>query len=405
MKTKITAKLLSSLEQRDKPYRVHDTAQPGLLIRVLPSGHASYMVTWSRNKAATLGRVGKITLDQARNEAAQYLAEARQHGEPLAITQGRRGTASPTLREFLKDTYSHWFAAHYKGHEANKQTLEQAFAALLDHRLTDIDQRSLENARVAWLAGGNAETSANRKMAAIRGVFSRAVEWGYLNVHPMTKLKQLKTDTKGRVRYLLPDEEKRLREALDAREEADRTERDSANQWRADRNKELLPDLRQVPYSDHLKPLVLLSLNTGMRRGELFDLNWHDINLDHKVLTVGGATAKSGQTRHIPLNREALGVLQQWKQQGAGAGAGLVFPGRDGGRLDNVRKSWAGVLKMALVTGFTWHDMRHTFASKLVMAGVPLNTVRELLGHADLTMTLRYAHLAPDSKATAVELI
>jgi integrase len=119
---------------------------------------------------------------------------------------------------------------------------------------------------------------------------------------------------------------------------------------------------------------VVLSLNTGLRRGEVFSLTWHSVNFQIKTLIVEGATAKSGQTRHIPLNDEALSVLSQWRDQTKAEG--LVFPGKNGHRLDNVRKSWAGVLNAANITGFRWHNLRHDVASKLVMAGVPLNMVR-----------------------------
>jgi integrase len=81
---------------------------------------------------------------------------------------------------------------------------------------------------------------------------------------------------------------------------------------------------------------------------------------------------------------------------------GYVFPGAEGERLIDVKTAWKSLLRVAGVTGFRFHDLRHTFASRLVMAGVDLNTVRELLGHADLKMTLRYAHLAPEHKAAAV---
>ncbi|WP_340137718.1 site-specific integrase [Pseudomonas viridiflava] len=182
-----------------------------------------------------------------------------------------------------------------------------------------------------------------------------------------------------------------------------RDARHSANKWRLERHKEPLADLRTVRYVDHLEPLVVLSINTGVRRGEAFNLTWADVDLKNKLITVEGDTSKSGQTRHIPLNREALDTLAKWKEQRGSNG--YVFPGQHGKRLDNVKKSWSGLLTLAKVERFRWHDLRHTFASKLVMAGVPLNTVRELLGHSDIKMTLRYAHLAPGTKAAAVELI
>lgn len=147
--------------------------------------------------------------------------------------------------------------------------------------------------------------------------------------------------------------------------------------------------------------MVLLSINTGLRQGELFNLRWEtDINLERAILTVNGKTAKSKKTRHIPLNREALSALREWRNQTPTNE--FVFSSKDGKRFNNVRKSWDSLLTKANINNFRWHDLRHHFASKLAMVGVDLNTIRELLGHSDLTMTLRYAHLAPEHKAAAV---
>lgn len=403
MKTKITAKLLANLAPQEKAYRIHDTSQPGLFIRVLPSGHASYMVTWARNKAVTLGQVGKMTLEQARTESAQYLAEAHAHGEPLAVSQERKVGVMPTFESFLTDHFDPWSLAHHRDAINGSRAIRKSFGDLLTLRLDEIDARRIEQLRTTWLAGGLAPASANRNMTRLRGVLTRAVEWGVLEVHPLAKLKRLKVDRRGRVRYLKTEEEKALRKAMADREATICAERDSANKWRIERKKDVLPDLSKLHFADHLRPLVVMSINTGMRRGEVFNLTWADVDFKNKIITVEGTTSKSGQTRHVPINKELLEALTNWKKQSTSEG--FVFPGKDGHRLDNVKKSWDGLLKLAKVEGFRWHDLRHTFASKLVMAGVPLNTVRELLGHSDLAMTLRYAHLAPDSKAAAVELI
>lgn len=403
MKTKITQKLINSLAAEPKVYRVHDTHLPGFFIRVLPSGHMSYMVTWGRNKNATLGRVSVLTLDQARKEAGRYLTDAHEHGEPLAITQGRRGSATPSLRQFIDDTYMPWFRAHHRGDEKTLYNLDNNFDTIMPQRLDAITGRDLELLRTGWLNAGNKPSTANRKMGSISGVFSRAVDWDYLPSSPLDKIKPLKVDTKGQVRYLSKDETRNLRNALEVREHRACLERDSANQWRAERNKVLFPDLKKLAFTDHLKPMILVSLNTGMRRGELFSLTWPMVNFQTKTITIGGDTAKTSETRHIPMNAEVFSTLKAWKDQ-SGESA-FVFPGLEGGRMEDVKSAWLKLLKEACITGFRWHDMRHDFASRLVMAGVPLNTVRDLLGHTDIKMTLRYAHLAPDVKAAAVELI
>ncbi|WP_019342817.1 site-specific integrase [Stutzerimonas stutzeri] len=403
MREKLTARRLNSLEVTGKEYEVHDTTVPGLFVRVTAAGAKSYVVTWARGRKKTLGRVGILTLAQAQEEALQYLNEARKHGEPLAVSQGRKGAGLPTLRQFIDDHYMPWFEAHHKGYDKTRHTLDNYFEPIMLSRLDEIAGRDLEQIRTAWLNAGNKPSTVNRKMGSISGVFSRAVEWDYLPASPLDRIKALKVDSIGRIRYLSKEENIALRGALETREKIARAQRDSANEWRTKRNREPLPDLRALAFTDHLKPMVLLSLNTGMRRGEVFNLRWQEVNLQGKTLTVAGEGAKTNETRHIPLNAEALATLKAWKEQTSGTG--YVFPGEKGKPMTDVKTAWLELLKNAGIVGFRWHDMRHDFASRLVMAGVPLNTVRDLLGHTDIKMTLRYAHLAPDSKAAAVELI
>jgi integrase len=136
-------------------------------------------------------------------------------------------------------------------------------------------------------------------------------------------------------------------------------------------------------------------VNTGLRRGELLALRWESIDFSRQILTVEGGTAKSRQTRHVPLNDEAIRELKRWHEQANGGQR--VFESRT-----SFKSAWASLLKRAKITKFRWHDLRHHFASRLVLGGVPLNTVRDLLGHSSVAMSLRYAHLAPDQRREAV---
>jgi integrase len=358
----------------------------------------TYYAQYRRGKRKRIGPADALAPSQAREAARLVLADVALGNDPAAALQEAK---AHTLRSFLDEMYEPWVNANTRAPKNTLGRLRANFPDLQNKKLTDINAWVVEKWRAARLKAGAKATTVNRNLDDLRSALAKAVAWKLIQAHPLAGVKRSRTDDSATVRFLTDDEERRLRAALDAREERIRAERDRANAWRADRGYPTMPDLRKVAFADHLEPLVLLSVNTGVRRGEAFNLEWRDVDLVRAMLTLRGQSAKSGKTRHIPLNTEALAALRGWRAQRPEP-EGLVFPGRNGDRLDNVRKAWLGVLADARIKGFRWHDQRHHFASRLVMAGVDLNTVRELLGHATYQMTLRYAHLAPEHKAAAV---
>ncbi|MFH1965749.1 MAG: site-specific integrase [Acidobacteriota bacterium] len=231
-----------------------------------------------------------------------------------------------------------------------------------------------------------------------------AVKLGFLAEHPFKgKIKKFR-EAWDNPRYLSPEEKTRLRAALRARDDSSREERRSLNRWRQERNHKPLPEIGL--YSDYLTPLVLTAMLTGLRRGELINLSWQDIDPRAKTLQVKAKGARSGKTRTVPLIAECRDMLIEWKQLTEyGHPGGYVFPDRKGERLDNINTAFSNLLKAAEVTGLRFNDLRHHYASMLVQEGIQLYTVRELLGHSDLKMTQRYAHLAPDNLKEAARAL
>ena len=403
MQAKITGTLVCRLQPASKPYEVNDTEFKGFLVRVQPSGTIGYYCTYrgptGKRNRLSLGRHPIVTAIQARDHARRTLAVVVQGGDPAKARQTRK---SDSLRAFVDDEYAPWCATHHKGAGQAVARIKACFPTLLAMPLNELDATKLERWRVKRQATGTAASSINRDLATLKSALSKAVEWGHLAEHPLKTVKLAKLDHGRVVRYLSPAEDRHLLEALEARDERLKQDRDSANLWRGERGYEKLSDLRQRSFADHLTPMVLISKGTGLRRGELFGLRWTDVDLIHANVTVRGDTAKSGKTRHVPLNSNVMNVIKLWRKQSIKK-IDLVFPSSTGNQFDNVNKAWSSILRAAQITSFRWHDLRHDFASQLVMAGVGLNDVRELLGHADLKMTLRYAHLSQAHKAAAVE--
>ncbi|HSH28358.1 MAG TPA: tyrosine-type recombinase/integrase [Thiohalobacter sp.] len=399
MKATINSTLIKNLPT-GRDLDIYDDRLTGFALRLRKSGRHSYRVNYARGKWYTLGRITDLKPAEAREQAKAVLGDA---ARGLDIGAQRRQAKASTWREYLNNIYGPWVETHRKDGKATHARLRRLDGKIGSKRLPEITPWLIEKWRSRRTKAGKAASTINRDLVALKSALNRAVEWGLIDSNPIAKVKPAKVDQKGVIRYLSTDEESRLREALAKREGQARIDRDSGNAWRKARGYALMPDLREVAYTDHLRPLILLALNTGLRRGELFNLRWHDVDLDRASLLVRGTGSKSAQSRHVPLNSEAVAVLRAWQETTQQAGRQLVFPGKDGKRLDNITTAWARITRQAKLADFRFHDLRHSFASRLVMAGVDLNVVRELLGHADIKMTLRYAHLAPEHKAQAVE--
>lgn len=169
----------------------------------------------------------------------------------------------------------------------------------------------------------------------------------------------------------------------------------------------LIREAEKEPKSPHLADFIRLALNTGCRKNELLKLEWERVDLRENRLYLEGQHTKSGKRRIIPLNdgaRQALLGRANFRAQFCPASP-WVFAHKSGERVQYMQNGYEAACVRAGIKDFRVHDLRHTFASWLVSAGIPLVEVRDLLGHSTIEMTERYAHLAPDNHVRAVSVL
>jgi integrase/recombinase XerD len=157
----------------------------------------------------------------------------------------------------------------------------------------------------------------------------------------------------------------------------------------------------------HLPNFVRLALNTGCRKNELLKLEWSRVDFRLGFISLEPQHTKNGKRRTVPLNEAALSALQDqraWVTQHAPRSP-WVFSTASGARITTIQKGFRGACERAAIDDFRIHDLRHTFASWLVAAGVSLYVVKDLLGHSSITVTERYAHLAPEAGRAAIQLL
>jgi integrase len=414
-KTKLTDAIVAELT-----CDATDTLCKGLHVRVRASGNKSWWLwlytpdrtkryKWKIGEVATFKlyektpsrNVDRSIRDRAEAIRAQSLTVDLRRAKRDSIAE-RDADVTAKLGSFIKLVYlDHYRAEGYARPDETLKWVCGAFESLMDKRIDAINHLDIQR----WMreAGKNRKpATVARLLQSLAGILSHAISMGMIEKHPLqakerkrpeTRIKTIKIENK-RIRYLSKDEEQRLRDALDNRDRSMKQARARTIRHRQERNLKS-PVAITGAYADHLTPLTLLALNTGIRRGGLLGLKWDDVQ--NGQIFVSASLDKARRGYIVPLSSEAQDVLRKWNHQTGGKGK--IF------NIKSIKTAWGNLMREAGIEKFRFHDLRHSYASKLVMGGVDIYAVKELLGHQNIEMTERYSHFSPDHMAAALEVL
>lgn len=426
-KQKLTEKRVADLSIDGTDYDATDTLCKGLHVRVRKSGNKSWWLwlytpdrtkryRWKLGDVATF-KVYENTPASAANRqrSVRDVAESfRAQSLAVDLRAARRAEIAKNDSERLAKL-GDFIDLHYDDHYRGKGCAEPdkmikwfkgAFGDMLDLRMDKITHLTIRG----WTIKQK-ETKANSTVArlqgALSGILSEAVSQGYIPHHPLqkaqrsnstTKLELVKQD-KGIVRWLNESEEKRLRTALGERDRSFKAARARHIIHKQERGMKP-PAAIRGPFADHMTPLILIAMNTGIRRGALLGMRWDDISDGKIKVTKGLDKAKKGYS--VDMNTEVIETLRLWKRQSGGNGLVFKYKGK---QIYSIKTAWGNLMKKAKITSFRFHDLRHHFATRLAESGAAPATIKELMGHGSIKMTDKYMHATDTMKSSAVELI
>jgi site-specific recombinase XerD len=320
---------------------------------------------WIRYADAT----GRIRREKAGTKGAAIKLYQKRKTEVLQGKKLPENLRAPLVgfAELAKDALA-YSKAHKRSYGDDAIRMEKLLSSFRGRSAESITPRELERF-LAENAEENdwAPATINRYRALLSLVYRLGIESGKVKENPARLVKH-RQENNARVRWLSNEEEVRLRTYI------------------------------QNTCPEHI-PELDLALHTGMRLGEMYSLTWENVNMSRKVLTI--PRSKNGEMRHVPLNAAALSALDVLRKRSDGTGP--VMRNVEGEAVLGPRYWFEPALPKAKIRRFSWHCLRHTFASRLVMVGVDLRTVQELMGHKSIEMTVRYSHLAPKHTLAAVE--
>jgi excisionase family DNA binding protein len=314
--------------------------------------------------------------DHRGRRVREVIKQARTRAEALAVLQEKITTSfnarhnpfrrreSPTFNR-LAEMYLEDYA------KANKKSWKCDFYALEAHlkprfgamRLEEITPQLVEQYKGERLKSVR-KSSVNRELALLKAMFNIALDWGCASSNPILKIEMFPERDNLKQRVLSEGEEVRL----------------------------------LATAAPHLRAVIIGLLNTGARRNELLTLRWSEVDLERGTILL--TRTKGGTDRTIPVNKRLMDLLRGLK---TGSNGGYVFTGPKGERIRTIRRAFQNACRRAGLTGLRIHDLRHTFATRLIRSGADIITVKELLGHHSVVVTERYTHGEDERRRAAVE--
>lgn len=353
--------------------RLFDDKLQGFILEVRPSGVRTFYVRYrdqrGRQREVRLGRLGEVTVDQARRRAQEIKAAAALGGDPARDRDRLRSV--PTFADFVELRYLPFAKDRLRSYRDHEGFYRLRLKELWGRRhLDEVKPHDVAELQDRLRREGLSNATVNRYTAFVRRVFNVALRWEVYEGRNPAQHAEMRREH-GRERFLTDNELVALFRSLDL--EPSRT----------------------------AACAIALLAATGARRGEALGAKWEHFDFERRIWTV--PLSKSGKRRHIPLSDAALRILMSVPRHD---GNPWVFTGSKPEKpIADLKKAWDRVKQRAGIEGsFCLHQLRHTYASRLVGQGRSLHEVAQLLGHAGTVMTLRYAHLAPQRLLEAASL-
>ncbi len=365
--TKLTKRIVEAFEIQNKDYLIWDADLSGFGVRIYPSGKKTYLIQYragKRTRRYTIGAHGVLTADEARLEAKRLLGDVARGEDPSGKRQSQlhAPTISALCDRFLSDyAERHCKPSTYRDYASNiRRFVKPAFGPMLINDVTRADVAALH-----LKISEKTPYQANRVLGLLSKVFNTAEDWGLRTegTNPARRVKKNREEEKKR--YLRDEEQTRLGQVL-------------------------MRCLQEDTETIHIVSAIMLLMLTGCRMSEITTLKWDYVHYNHLDLP----DSKTGR-RRIPLPREAYDIIMGLPR--LNGNPYVILGNTETGYLTDLEKPWRRIRKRAGLEDVRLHDLRHTYASVAITNGIDPFMLKEIMGHKNLTTTLRYAHLADDA--------